>query len=763
MRETIARLKDGWPLLLLVWAMLLIASFATVQADLIDGLEILPMVATLALFAGWLLAKSEFSSRTAHLFAFVYGLFFIFYLVGTTLPYDGPWRERIIDLTVRQATWLQKAVTGGTSRDGIIFVLQTSAVFWLLGYLSAWYTFRKPHVWRVVIPTGVVLLSVVYYYNGPAPLLMYMAVYTLLALIYVAVTHLTSEESKWRSQTVRYETSIRFDFLRSGILAALIALVVAWSLPTMQASAAVGDALSGAQGPWRGFQDDWTRLFSSLRSYGTGTSDPYQDTLVLGGPRTVSNTLVMDVRVIEELPYGVYWQAISYDTYADGRWTASPNNMDPIVHFPDDGVLDIPSSLSREVITQTVTNYLPNSSFLYAAPEVINTTKQMLVDADLNDEGQLLVTSVRSRFVLRQNDQYEVASRVSLADATALRNATEVYPAYVSESYLQLPDTVSDETIALAAELTAGYDDPFDKAVAVRDYLRANITYNDQIAAAPDGVDPVHYTLFDIQEGYCNYYAAAMAVMLRSQGVPSRVVSGYALGDYDEPSQTYRVRTSNLHTWVEVYFPGYGWIQFEPTASIPTFDRPESAGGGDAFGAGSTGFDAGPDRNSLLPEEDLNDAEMPDIALPDLPQPTNAGLFSRVALWQVGLGLGLLLLGALALALTANYNRKVEADVDRSFSRLGSWSHWVGVDWQPNQTPYERADMLTSVVPQGKVPIRNLTQQFVLQRFSPSRGASGEIDPQQEWRVLRPVLLRESIVRFLNGSGRNASKKDGSS
>ncbi len=99
----------------------------------------------------------------------------------------------------RQIAWLQKAVGGGTSRDGIIFVLQTAGVFWLLGYLSGWFTFRKPYVWRVIVPTGIVLLSVVYYYNGPRPLLLYLAVFTLLALVFVAITHLTSEEGAWRA------------------------------------------------------------------------------------------------------------------------------------------------------------------------------------------------------------------------------------------------------------------------------------------------------------------------------------------------------------------------------------------------------------------------------------------------------------------------------------------------------------------------------------------------------------------------------------
>ncbi|MEZ4516505.1 MAG: transglutaminase domain-containing protein [Chloroflexota bacterium] len=741
------RLQDGWPLLLLAWGMLLIASMAILQADLVDGLHILPIVASLGLFFGWLLAKSHFNDRTAHIFSLIFGIFFVTFLVGTTLDYEGLWRDRVVDLFARQVAWIQKAVGGGTSRDSIIFVLQTTAVFWILGYIAAWFTFRKPYVWRVIVPIGIVLLSVVYYYNGPRPLLLYLAFFTLLALVFVAITHLTSEEGAWRAESIRYDKGIRFDFLRSGLLAALIALLVAWSLPTMQASAAVGDAVSGASGPWRSFQDTWTRLFSSLRTYGTSTSDPYQDSLVLGGPRTVGNTLVMDVYVPEELPYGVYWQAISYDTYADGRWTASDISDEPVVHYPDDGALNVPLTASREVITQTVINYLPNSSFLYAAPEVLNTDKQMLVDGSYDENGDLLVTSLRSRFLLRQGDQYEVLSRVSVADATSLRNSsTAEYPQWVTDRYLQLPDSVTPETIALAADLSQGYDSPFDKAIVIRDYLRSNILYNDQIEAAPDGVDPVDYILFDIQEGYCNYYASAMAVMLRSQGVPTRVVSGYALGDYDEASSSYRVRSSNLHTWVESYFPGYGWIQFEPTSSIPVFDRPESSGaGGDAFATGVGSLDL-PDRDTL-PEEDVERATS---LLNDPSTPEDTGLFDKVPLWQIGIALLILVAAGGALFLANSYNRQIETDVDKSFSRLGNWSSRLGLQWQPNQTPYESAEVLVSAVPAGQEPVRNLTHQYVQKQFSPQQQEASDFDPQQEWRTLRPILIRETIVRYLD-------------
>ena len=748
--ETTGRLREGLPSLLLVWAMLLVASVAVLQADLIDGMYILPIVATLALVAGWLLAKSVFSERTAHIFALVYGLFFIFFLVGSTLPYDGPWRERILDLVGRQIEWVQKAISGGTSRDGIIFVIQTTSVFWLLGYLAGWYTFRRAHVWRVVIPTGIVLLSVVYYYNGPRPLLIYLAIYTLLALLFVAITHLTAEQTEWQRASVRYDRGIQFDFLRAGLVAALLALLLAWSLPGLQANTSIGEVVSGAGGPWRAFQDTWTRLFSSLRSYGAGTNDPYQDTGVLGGPRSVGNTLVMDVQVAKELPYGVYWQAIVYDTYLNGGWRAAENDVEELVHYPDDGPLNVPFSMSRTVITQTVTNYLPNSSFLYAAPEVISSDRQMLIDATLDPNGQTLVTSLRSRFILRQGDQYQVASRVSVADATSLQGDSVDYPDWVRERYLQVPDSITPETQALAEELTAGLTNPYDKAIAVRDYLRVSIDYNDQIAAPPDGAEPVHYVLFDLQEAYCTYYASAMAVMLRSQGVPARLVSGYALGEYDEPTQSYRVRAVNAHTWVEVYFPTYGWIHFEPTQSIPVAERP-SSGTGDLSSAVTEAEAAEPE--SLLPPEDLTDFESGVGLLDELPDPNaQQGTLGGIPWWQIVMGIILLGAAGAAVLFGARYNNRIEGDVDRSYGRLGDWSRWLGIPWRTTQTPYEQADSLVTIVPEGQQPVRNLTRQYVLQRFSPAKEIDQNFNPHEEWKSLRPLLIKRSIANFLNRS-----------
>jgi transglutaminase-like putative cysteine protease len=660
------------------------------------------------------------------------------------LPEPLTWQERVFDLVERQFIWITKALSQGSSRDGLIFVIHTSAVFWLLGYTAAWYTFREPRVWRVVLPSGLVLMSVVYYYYGPKPLAAYLALYALIALIYVARTHLVAQEKIWRSTSVRYERDIRLNFLQASFLVALISLGVAWTLPTAQASTTVNDALgeTGFKGTWREFQDNWTRLFSSLRSYGGGTNDLYRDNLALGGPRTVGNQLVMDIYVEERLPY-VYWQAVAFDRYIDGNWSIS--DSDQVLHFPDEGSLTTARYSARREVLQTVLNFLPSSGTIHGAPEIVNTDRQIFVTE--SGEGQdKEVSSVQSRFVMRQGDRYQVISSISLADATSLRNAGQLYPDYIQEKYLQLPETITPETIALAEELTADLTNPFDKAIAVRDYLRANIVYNDQIDAPPDGIEPVHYILFEGKEAYCNYYASSMVIMLRSQGIPARFVAGYAQGDWDEESSSYRVRSSNSHSWAEVFFPGYGWIQFEPTAALPPGDRPESSGNpGDAFASpsiadeerplfqelGAEGQEDVESLGGLLGEENLSEGV--------------GGVFGPANIIRIVIAAIILSLAAGVVFIGGQMNKRVESNIEKSYGRLESWAPWLGVLIRPIHTPYERANLMAAAVPEGKEPLRNFAHQFVRQRFSPDKLPDSDFNALAEWKMLRPSLIRKTF------------------
>jgi hypothetical protein len=138
---------------------------------------------------------------------------------------------------------------------------------------------------------------------------------------------------------------------------------------------------------------------------------------------------------------------------------------------------------------------------------------------------------------------------------------------------LALPDGVPDRVLALARDLTATELTPYDRALAIEDYLRG-FPYTLDLPAPPVDQDVADYFLFDLQQGYCDYYATAMTVLARAAGLPARLVTGYVSGTYEGTKARYVVTEGDAHSWVEIYFPGYGWIEFEPTAGRPAIERP---------------------------------------------------------------------------------------------------------------------------------------------------------------------------------------------
>ena len=151
------RLAEGWSSFFLLMVMLLCAATSISAARWTDGLGNLATAGMLGLIMGLALAKSRFPAVIAHLFSLVYGVFTVSYLVGRMVELFT-WRERVVNLGERAVTWLTKATSGGTSRDSLMFVLLLAGLFWLLGHVAAWYTFRRPRLWRVLLPMGVAML-----------------------------------------------------------------------------------------------------------------------------------------------------------------------------------------------------------------------------------------------------------------------------------------------------------------------------------------------------------------------------------------------------------------------------------------------------------------------------------------------------------------------------------------------------------------------------------------------------------------------------
>lgn len=143
------------------------------------------------------------------------------------------------------------------------------------------------------------------------------------------------------------------------------------------------------------------------------------------------------------------------------------------------------------------------------------------------------------------------------------------YSARAAAAYIQLPDSTTGRTIKLAEDITAGLDNYFDKAAAIESYLRTNYTYNTSPPELPGDADFADHFLFEGKEGYCTYFATAMAVLCRSVGIPARYVEGYAPSD-EKREDFYVVTGKQAHAWVEVYLEGAGWVPFEPTSAYPS-------------------------------------------------------------------------------------------------------------------------------------------------------------------------------------------------
>ncbi len=167
--------------------------------------------------------------------------------------------------------------------------------------------------------------------------------------------------------------------------------------------------------------------------------------------------------------------------------------------------------------------------------------------------------------------RYSGVSKLPQYQLEKLREAGTKYPDSVTDAYLQLPK-LDPRITELAKSVTANAQTQVDKAIALESFLRTKYSYTLDLTGKP-GHDPLAHFLFETRAGHCEYFASAMAVMLRTLQIPSREVNGFLPGEYNTLGGDYIVRASDAHSWVEVYFPGNGWVVFDPTPPATAVTR----------------------------------------------------------------------------------------------------------------------------------------------------------------------------------------------
>ena len=281
-----------------------------------------------------------------------------------------------------------------------------------------------------------------------------------------------------------------------------------------------------------------------------------------------------------------YWRVGAYDRYTGDDWVRSGQSTAELPQSSPPGV--------DYELRQTVTVKTDAMDAMPAAWKPVRASGIAASGVRVSSTGGLIPGST-----LTENDSYTVVSRVPAKTPAQLQNAGTDYPAGLERQYTQLPTSTSDRLKERASSITSDADNPYETAVAIENWLEGNKEYSLDAENPSGGV--ADEFVFEMEQGYCVHYATSMVVMLRSQGVPARFVTGYTPGQRVTEDE-WVVRGVDSHAWVEAYFPDVGWVRFDPTPSGPRQDA-EQTRVDRAREAGESGVDAeGSENGTWTPE-----------------------------------------------------------------------------------------------------------------------------------------------------------------
>ena len=296
--------------------------------------------------------------------------------------------------------------------------------------------------------------------------------------------------------------------------------------------------------------------------------------------------------------------------------------------------------------------------------------------------------------------------------------------------------------------------------------------------------------LFDRQEGYCTYYATAMIVMLRHLGIPARMAAGFSQGDFDAGLGQYVVREEDAHTWVEAYFPGYGWIEFEPTSNEeplkrdgdqqqPSQEQPVAPPPTPTVAASPTPPPTSTPEPSPTPEDQQQpppDAPptatstpsptptatpliVPTEPPPLTPPPPPDNSFLNYVMRALGIILAIVLvIVVLVLIVLIFYwwwewrGMRGLSPISRAYARLERYIPLIGIVTRPEQTPEEKRGQIVEVFPVVERPVTTITDNYIRERYglrddTPQSTYDNDM-ANMAWSVTRRSIIGQWLRRL---------------
>jgi hypothetical protein len=702
------------------------------SAEWVDGLPSLYPIGFAGLLMGYGLSKLRLPEWLIHPAALLAGATLVFLLLISTIP-GGSLAFRTDQLVDRMHAWWSAVTLGGISSDPLPFITFLVTLTWAGAYISSWAIFRWRNPWVALVPGGTGLLWNISFIPGQFS--NSFIVFLFAAVLLVMRVHIAEKERDWERRGIRYPEFLSLSALHWTFWLTVVLIVLVRAMPLAERS-------DTAYERWRAFTapitDRFTplaRVFVSVDAKRPVDVHNLQDALAFQGKIKLSNREALDVTVELTPELAAYLRAQSFDEYTASGWKINVEGDVPVragqaAAGPGD------DADAREEVTVNVTVKGNNDDFLYSLgqPVEVDRSARAGVGATRDDVARL-----KPRGRLGEGDTYTVTGSVSIATVDQLRAAGTQYPEWVEERYLGLPPELPDRVARKAEEVARNAGTPYDKAAAIERYLRTfAVDYN--VPSTPPGRDSVDYFLFDLQRGYFDYHASAMAVMLRSLGVPARVATGYVVDPLTRQgdSNTFALTERYAFAWPEVYFPGLGWVEFNPTPSQPAIRR-----------AGQQP-DA-PSPSTTDPSEEPENANPFDLGIDPAPPetPVSAEESPGGSSWPLIVALagagGVMALMALGARFAWESGLSALSPAGRAWEKTQRLARWAKLPPLASETPREYAARVRAAEPPAAA-VSYLAAQYERQRFGQKDLSEEDAERlESAWTAARNALLRRAL------------------
>jgi transglutaminase-like putative cysteine protease len=529
------------------------------------------------LLIGMLAARTRMHAAFLHPLALIVGIIVVALMVQTFA--DGAnIVERANDFRIRMRDWFQVVGSGDISNDNLPFVTLVQALCCLSAYMAAWSIYRWRSPWPAIVPGGIVILANISFLEGePSG---WFITFLFGAIVLIARLYLQRRQSRWRHQGIDYPDFLSISAIQLTVLSVGVLIFVAWQLP-LGGQTSASEALFGKMvEPITDQSSTFVRLFHNIQAKKGLGLHSFGDYLTVQSDIQLTNKPVAQVTVKGLAnDTGAVIRATSYDTYTGAGWKTADRETGNLDARSVAGGNDAVQFQQRAIVSSTI-RLLDSTDTLFTVGIPLQANVDTKVDAAKGISFD--VERLESRKSLDSGDTYVTQGSVSTATAAQLQSAGNDYPAAIRERYLQLPKELPARVKAAASDIarTGGDTNPYDESAKIAAYLQA-LPFDLTVPIPPPGQDMVDYFLFDAKKGYFDYNSSAMAVMLRTLGVPARVAVGYLLDPKEQKAGVFTVTRQDTFSWVEVFFPNYGWVTFNPTpaSSLTSPGGKPSAGG----------------------------------------------------------------------------------------------------------------------------------------------------------------------------------------